>query len=190
MTKSNKFFTADHHFGHKAIIRYSNRPFANIWEMNQSLVDRWNEVVGKDDEVYHLGDLVFGSRKTLKHIIESLNGKIHLIKGNHDKNIRGWVKDLFASVSNYKEINMDKQKVVLCHFPFRTWNKSHYGAFHLHGHSHGSLGPEGTLRLDVGVDTNDYYPYSWDQVRFILEPRREKLVEEGKILKRGERRST
>ena len=61
------------------------------------------------------------------------------------------------------EIKLDGQLIVLCHYSMRKWNKSHYGSWHLYGHSHGNLPPLG-LSFDVGVDTNDYYPYSLDDV--------------------------
>lgn len=72
------YFIADTHFNDSNILRFENRPFGNVDEMNTSLVNQWNNIVTEDDTVYMLGDI--GDVKFLKH----LNGKKYLIKGNHD----------------------------------------------------------------------------------------------------------
>ncbi len=81
----NIFFTSDQHFGHKNIIKFSNRPFNSVEEMDEMMIQRWNEKVGETDEVYHLGDVGLASSGKLRKILERLNGKIYLIKGNHEK---------------------------------------------------------------------------------------------------------
>ena len=82
-----KYFISDHHWGHKAVIRMSNRPFKDIFEMNQYMVNQWNDVVGEDDEVYYLGDFMYKMNPNtfVNHILNKLNGKIYLIIGNHDR---------------------------------------------------------------------------------------------------------
>lgn len=83
------FFTSDTHFGHANIIRLCNRPFQNVEEMNEVLIENWNKVVSKDDTVFHLGDFAFGGSSVWNSIIPRLNGHINLIIGNHDrKNLR------------------------------------------------------------------------------------------------------
>lgn len=57
---------------------------------------------------------------------------------------------------------------MLCHYAFEVWNKKHYGSWHLHGHSHGALKFRDIKRLDVGVDTNNYMPYSMDEIQGIM----------------------
>src|SRR3990167_7246288 len=86
------YFTADLHFGHKNIITFCNRPFAGTQEMNRALIDNWNSRVQKSDEVYLLGDVSFAAAEYTKHMLEQLNGKIYLIKGNHDsdKALKVW----------------------------------------------------------------------------------------------------
>ena len=78
------FVTADTHFNHENIIKYCNRPYENVQDMNEDIIKKWNEVVGKDDIVYHLGDYGFGSKEELQKIFNRLNGKKYLIMGNHD----------------------------------------------------------------------------------------------------------
>jgi len=78
----NIFFTSDTHFGHKNILKYCNRPFVNVEEMDEVMIERWNGRIGKNDSVYHLGDFSFSSNP--KTYFERLNGKKILIIGNHD----------------------------------------------------------------------------------------------------------
>lgn len=162
------YFTSDHHFGHANIIKYSNRPFASADEMNQALVERWNGVVAAGDLVYVLGDFSFQDPGVATDVVRQLNGSKYLIWGNHDKHLRKstafmrefvWCKDLH-------QIQVEDQKIVLCHYAMLTWNQSHRGSWMLHGHSHGTL-PEdpNALRIDVGVDAWDYYPVSFAEIR-------------------------
>ena len=128
--------------------------------MNEAMIERWNSAVGKQDIVYHLGDFAFS--RTPENFFNRLNGNKHLILGNHD---RGqtlklpwvWQKHMF-------ELKIDKQPIVLCHYAMRTWNRSHYGAVQLYGHSHGQL-PGTSQSLDVGVDCWNYTPVIFDVIR-------------------------
>lgn len=157
------FFTSDTHFSHANIIRYANRPFETTDAMDEALIENWNQVVGVDDEVYHLGDFAFCSGEKAQAIFDHLNGRKHLILGNHDKNVRdiqGWVW-----VKHYHELYVGKQMIVLFHYAQRVWNRSHHGAWHLYGHSHGSLPDDvKTLSFDVGVDCTGYRPISFEEV--------------------------
>ena len=104
--KTNIFFTADHHFGHANIIKFTERPFTSLEEMNEELIKRWNEKVSTKDEVYHLGDLSLGNADFTKEVLDRLNGKIYLIKGNHDKSTLSypkrfeWIKDYHVNNGN------------------------------------------------------------------------------------------
>ena len=144
------WFTADTHFGHDAIIRHCARPFANALEMDAALVHSWNAVVAPGDTVYHLGDFCYRASRSASAYRQKLNGKIHLISGNHDT---GTVKDhadLFASVSVLKELKIEGQMLVLCHYPLREWPGYWRGAWHLFGHVHGRLDATSNGRsLDV-----------------------------------------
>ena len=78
------YFTADTHFFHHNIIKYCNRPFRNVAEMNAAMIARWNAQVGKGDRVYHLGDVSFGGLAETFRLLAELNGEICLVSGNHD----------------------------------------------------------------------------------------------------------
>ena len=169
-----RFFTSDTHFFHKNIIRLSNRPFADVKEMHDTIVNNWNRVVLPEDEVYHIGDFSFGSRKQTHEILDRLMGKVHLVYGNHDQVVRKnkelqdrfvWCKEIHELKIPDENAHRGEQKIVLCHYAMRVWNKSHHGAWHLYGHSHGSL-PEdpNALSFDVGVDPNGFKLVDLDDV--------------------------
>lgn len=160
------WFTADTHFGHANIIKHCSRPFESAAEMDAVLIANWNAVVRPNDTVFHLGDFAFRQdpRQT-KKIFGALNGAKTLITGNHDdKDVLelGW-----AQVDKLLGVKVEGTLLVLCHYAMRTWPKSHHGAFHLYGHSHGQL-PGTGLSCDVGVDCWDYRPVSLDEIRLRL----------------------
>ena len=152
---SNLFFSSDHHFGHKGVLHYCDRPWDNTLDMDNEMVKRWNNVVSPNDTVYHLGDFALCHNKIAKEILASLNGTLYLIKGNHDKDIVRdkrwtWVKDYFKLKLVDSDCLGGYQNIILCHYAFETWDKIHYGSWNLHGHSHGSLQTsEYKKRLDV-----------------------------------------
>jgi calcineurin-like phosphoesterase family protein len=167
----NHWFTSDTHYGHANIIGYSNRPYDSVIEMREDFITNWNAVVRPGDLVYHLGDFAFTKPEEAVKILNRLNGQKYLVWGNHDKRLRKekdfmekwvWCKDL-------TEISIGDQKIVLCHYPMLTWNKSHRGSWNLHGHCHGSLKPDPhSLRVDVGVDCFDYYPVHFEELQKIM----------------------
>jgi calcineurin-like phosphoesterase family protein len=148
------FFTSDTHFGdHRALNLYP-RPFASAAEMDAELIRRWNAAVGPDDEVWHLGDFARTATRA-REVLGQLDGRKHLVVGNNDpdpSDADGW-----ASVCAYAEVEAEGRFLVLCHYPFRSWNRQHRGAINLHGHSHGRLKPL-PRQYDVGVDVWDYRP--------------------------------
>jgi calcineurin-like phosphoesterase family protein len=162
---ANIYFVSDTHFGHMKILEYCSRPFQDVAEMDASMIERWNSKVKPGDTVYHLGD--FALVKDLDLIpkyARALNGQIHLIMGNHDQKREKGLKG-FAEVKHYKEITIGEQKIVLLHYAMKVWNKSHFGSWQLHGHSHGSLPRDYTMKqLDVGVDCWNYAPISFEEV--------------------------
>jgi len=163
----NIFFTADTHFYHKKIIEYCKRPFTDVEEMNEALIENWNSVVKRKDTVYHLGDFSFGNRELIRKLRHKLKGKIILILGNHDK--RGRIHklvDLFTEITYYKELNIDKKRFILFHYPILEWNHYFRGAFHLYGHTHKDMGLKNAL--NVGVDLHNYRPISLEEVLRIL----------------------
>lgn len=99
----NTFFIADTHFGDEAILRYEKRPFSSVEEMDQEMIRRWNEVVGDEDLVFHLGDVSSYGKEKTKEILSRLRGKKHLVLGNHDLDFteEEWRSMGFAFVSSY-----------------------------------------------------------------------------------------
>lgn len=168
---NKEFVTADTHFGHTNIIKYSNRPFKNAYDMTEELIRKWNNKVPAGAMVYHLGDFSMYKPEMIHNILNRLNGKICLVKGNHDKNIKKDLVSRFEWVKDYHESTTPTgTKVVMFHYAMLVWNKCHYGSWSLHGHSHGSLKADKSVkRLDVGIDTQgNYEPYSFAEVENIM----------------------
>jgi calcineurin-like phosphoesterase family protein len=158
------FFTADHHFGHGGARGLFKRPFGSVAEMDATMVARWNEVVGPDDQVWHLGDFaVRQPAARMEELVAMLAGDKHLIVGNNDgpatTGFPGW-----ASIAHYAELQLDGTWLILCHYPLRTWNRMGRGALNLHGHSHGRLAPL-PRQVDVGVDCWDFRPITLTEIR-------------------------
>ena len=168
------WFTADTHFGHTNIMRYCHRPFDNVGDMDDEIIERWNKVVKPGDAVYHLGDFAFTrSAKEAGLIARTLNGQIHLILGNHDRSAVRKAAG-FAWMGDYKYIHVGDITIVMFHFPLRTWHKSHFGSWHLYGHHHGSLDERlGVPSFDVGVDVWNFTPVSFKQVEEQMKKRTE-----------------
>ena len=203
------FFTADTHFGHSNIVRYCKRPqlrpgdevlytdeegqeYAR-WvsheiarerckEMDDMLTTNWNATLNSDDDIWHLGDVSFGSVANLITYLCALRfRKMYFVWGNHD----AAMKELYKAIrdgktppliynrvvfcGDLKETKVNGQHITLCHYAMRTWNRSHYGAWQLYGHSHGSLPDDpNALSLDVGVDVHNYKPISFEEVAIFM----------------------
>ena len=183
--ESGVFFTSDTHFGHSKIIDYCKRPFSSIEEHDKTLIQNWNNVVGQDDTVFHLGDFAYGNSQFVSNIIKQLNGNIILIKGNHDlRNMNPTLYNIFSDVVYQARILIDKQTVYLNHFPFLCFEhgdinlyKDNY-SIQLFGHVHSGplTSSEDVNRLnilfptqyDVGVDNNSFTPISFGEVEQII----------------------
>jgi len=186
------WFTSDTHFGHRNIIRFANRPFKDENHMDEELIRQWNAVVDEDDDVYHIGDVSLSSDKKTLHILNRLNGNIHLITGNHEKSVLKnaacrdrfvWIKGIHELYVDTGEVNFEvptknkQQMIVLCHYGMRVWNKSHHGSWMLYGHSHDSMEHEEWGRsMDVGVDSayrilGVFRPFSFDEISKIMATR-------------------
>lgn len=178
------FFTSDSHFFHENVIKFNNRPFKNGNHMNEEMIRLWNEVVPIDGHVFHLGDFSLGSPNKTLEILNRLNGKIYLLKGNHEKSVmrKQMVRDKFEWIKERYELEVsddgEKRIIVMQHYAMRVWNKSHRGAYHLYGHSHGFMEhtPWGRS-MDVGVDCWGYKPISYQEVKQVLSKRDFKEVD-------------
>lgn len=163
------WFTSDLHLGHRSAISMCERPFETVEEMNENIIRNFNQCVKKGDSVYILGDIAHRTPVIeVNKMISMLNGKKILCKGNHDKK---YETELFEGIYDFLEVRLDGINVVLMHYPMMSWPKSRYGSVHLHGHIH-SKGDynldqkaSGILRYDVGIDANNYYPVSLEQIK-------------------------
>lgn len=169
------WITSDCHFGHKKVMKYSNRPFSSVGEMDDALIYNWNKRVKPEDNIYSLGDFAFGKIGYIKGILSRLNGNIHLIDGNHDKQILKHREELLSEgfvkeITSYKELTIHNRQFVFFHYSCRVWYKSHYGSILCFGHSHSSLPPTGKS-VDVGVDSTwitgkaEYRPFNLLEIR-------------------------
>ena len=158
------WLTADTHFGHAGALSLYRRPFASVAEMNDAMVTRWNETVGRNDDVWHLGDFALRmGASAAGALLRQLNGRKHLVTGNNDSAEIAGLSD-WSSVQPYTEVTVEGHRLVLCHYAFRTWNGMAKGTLNLHGHSHGRLKPL-PRQTDVGVDVWDFRPIAVGQVR-------------------------
>jgi calcineurin-like phosphoesterase family protein len=166
-TTNNIYFTSDLHLYHTAIIKYCNRPFKNVSEMNDTIINNWNNVINKDDIVYVLGDILFGNKEK-GEIIKKLNGNINLILGNHD-NIRSLPENI-KNIYDVLTIKINSQYLLLSHFPFLTWQGKTKNIWNIHGHTHSTKIEKITnpLQYDVGVDLNNFTPVSFDILNDII----------------------
>ena len=163
---SNVFFTADQHWGHKNIIKYCNRPFESVEEMDAEMIRRWNAVVEPGDTVYHLGDFTMEGYAYAKEIFAQLDGRVRILSlpWHHDKR---WLQKAITAPPHTQDksyvhsqtfvrllppievievsrhggaVPMGERplKITLGHYPMMSWEASYHGAYHLHGHSHGA----------------------------------------------------
>jgi calcineurin-like phosphoesterase family protein len=150
------YFTGDTHFGDPRVLRLDRRPFPDMVEHDVALIRNWNETVGPEDEVWHLGDFMSARGGDCTELLARLNGRKHLIVGNNDPatttNSSGW-----DSVQHYAELRLAEHHLILCHYAFRTWNQMGKKSINLHGHSHGRLKPL-PRQYDVGVDGQGLRP--------------------------------
>ena len=181
------FFTSDTHFNHANIIKFCNRPFKDVEQMNDVMIANWNSVIGKDDTVFHLGDFCLGGAAEWTKILDRLNGKIYLIMGNHDlKNIRQGFISRFEHVAMQMHIEVGKQRIYLCHYSFLCFEGSYKDVWQLFGHVHTRRNNTGNdaerlqflypTQYDVGVDNNGFAPVSFGLVKRIID----KQVEQSK----------
>lgn len=173
------WFTSDTHFGHANVLRFCDRPWESIEQMNKALVDNINARVAPSDTLYLLGDFSF---KMPVEAARELRGKIrcrdiHWVPGNHDKD---WsqpaVAGTFVVEPPITTLKLESgRKVVMCHYPIMDWPGLGHGSIHLHGHIHATKEYNEwnralrLLRYDVGVDANDYAPVSIDEILCFFE---------------------
>ena len=197
----NVFFTSDTHFNHYNIIKSCGRPFNDENEMNEVFINNWNSVVKSNGLVFHLGDFAWGGFQSWQNVRDKLNGRIVLIKGNHDwKNgpqSEEQERKLFDFVTQQMYLRIEGRQVYLNHFPFLcyggTYRTKDSAVYQLYGHVHSgqfSKGGRDLPRLeyifptqyDVGVDNNNYTPVSWHDVDIKIQ----KQMEESELYNKDE----
>ncbi len=184
LNREEVFFTADQHFGHANIIKFCDRPYRRIEEMDVELIANWNAVVGIKDTVFHLGDFCLGDSKMAKEYFSALNGNIYILglPWHHDKR---WITsnrifnskngELVEVLPPEHVLNIDIGEkyplgIHLSHYPMGEWDRKYHGGIHLHGHSHGNYSGDNNqsreLCFDVGVDGHmtNYVPISLTRV--------------------------
>lgn len=167
------FFTADEHYGHSKIIKYCNRPFSDVDEMDEFMITEHNRVVGHNDTTVHIGDFSLYSRSyrpVYEKYITRLKGNHIFIPGSHDQWMNGSKMEVHIAIcvkyknSHIWQKSIDNQQIVCCHYSMNVWPASHYNSWHLFGHSHGRLEGKG-LSFDVGVDSHGFRPWSFEEVK-------------------------
>ncbi|WP_019808835.1 metallophosphoesterase family protein [Saccharomonospora halophila] len=182
------WFTSDTHFDHRLVA--GNRGFAAPAEHDAALVDNWNDLVGPDDEVWHLGDLGMGDPARWVDTVRRLHGRIHLVTGNHDRcapgvrrdahrHQRAWLEFL-TSVQPFARRRLDGHTVLLSHYPYvgdhtatdryRQWRLPDLGDRLLHGHVHSTDRLHGR-QLHVGLDAWELRPVAAEEITALFDGR-------------------
>jgi calcineurin-like phosphoesterase family protein len=163
------WISGDYHLGHRNILKYCNRPFKTVEEMDNAIIGNHNDLVKPNDDFYFLGDLCF--KHTAKYL-PLLNGRMHFIRGNHDHETELYYKtnrDAFVWMKDVYDLRVGSQRIWLSHYPHKVWPNNHHGAWHLFGHCHGSLADDpNSLSFDAGVDCHNYAPISIDEIATIM----------------------
>lgn len=178
MSERKIFVTSDLHFSHEAVLKYNNRPWKNVLEMNDALIENWNRKVNKRDTVIIVGDFAWERHG---YFLNVLNGKKELVIGSHDKMPKKYL-DNFSNVYMTKTFDYKKRTFVAMHCCPRVWERSHYGSICLFGHSHGRLKTY-NLSFDVGVDVpeNRYSPIDMDEILERVAVREAQMERAGRI---------
>lgn len=166
------FFTSDTHLGHFNICKYCHRPFTSRSEMDKTLIQNWNSVVPEDGIVVHCGDFMLPHNCDVKEYMKymyHLNGRILLLRGNHDRIPLLTENDKLISVQDKAIIEVESIKIYAEHYPCAAFN----GDYHVYGHVHTlsdgicyGMDAEAMKAMkkttyDVGVDQNNYHPISY-----------------------------
>ena len=166
------YYIADTHFGHDNIRRLSNRPFNSIEEMDKAIIDNWDSKVTDNDNVYILGDFSYKSEDPIEYL-KKLNGRKHLIVGNHDNILlkNPACKKYFVEIADMKMVDDNGTQIVLCHYPLVEWNGYYRNVLHFYGHVHNTYHNETTRyardmknAYNVGVDVIGFAPCTLNEI--------------------------
>lgn len=164
-----EYFTADWHLSHNNILKYCNRPFSNVRDMDTTIFENAFSRLKSGDLLYYLGDLSFDKAVSYEFFnrMSSRNVQVHFIYGNHDYKVKKIIDEKSVWTGDFKSIKVKNRNISLMHYQMRVWPKSHFNSWHLYGHSHGGLDNVGKM-WDVGVDCNNFEILSFDEVEAIM----------------------
>lgn len=165
-------YISDLHFGHKNVIEFDHRPFADVTEMDHALISLWNTRVQPDDNVYIVGDFCFRSERPAEWYLRQLKGHKFLILGNHDGPILNNPAALhyLEGVEKMMHVSDNGNQICLCHFPIAEWNGYHRGTWHIYGHIHNRKDETYEFMktkeraLNAGCMINNYTPASFQEL--------------------------
>lgn len=165
-------YIGDLHFGHRSVIDFDHRPFADVEEMDRVLIHLWNSKVQKDDDIYIVGDFAYRNERPEEWYLRQLKGRKHLIMGNHDEKLLGNEKAMgyFDSVDKMMHVVDNGRHICVCHFPIAEWNGFYKGHYHIYGHIHNKT--EGVFQymktlenaLNAGCMINNFMPASFNEL--------------------------
>ena len=183
------YFISDTHFNQRNIIKYFNRPFKDIEEMNNVLIENWNKTITDYDIVFHLGDVALTNESEMKEIIPKLKGKKILIRGNHDKKSKEFFRSVGFEIIPDNPLKLDKEKLILSHKPLAD-TEIPEGYINVHGHIHNNplhkINPTTNemeypeelysekLHINVSVDVINFKPISLEEMRDLYETKYKK----------------
>lgn len=191
------YFISDTHFSHFKICEYCDRPFSSRKEMDDSLIENWNNVVPEDGIVVHCGDFMLPHKVGFKEYwkyIKRLNGTIYLTRGNHDRIETGRYNESHPDVTgnmlqrnlppklvvnDFMKINVEGVSILACHYPLLAYPTDYQVFGHIHSLFDGTcngIDSDVVTRLrktqyDVGVDHNGYKPISYNELKWIFTDR-------------------
>lgn len=165
---SDFFFTSDLHISHRNILKYDNRPFKNIEEHDQALINNINNKVNEKSCLFILGDVSMTSDMSyLGKLLNQIKCDMVLIKGNHDSHLKqSFLNQYFIDDKDYLELKTESAgKLILSHYPHYSWNGSHRGNIHLYGHIHTAIAPLNGKSFNVGIcQSQAYMPFSIPEI--------------------------
>lgn len=179
---SKTFFTSDLHFNHDNILKYTSRPWSTVSEMNEALIENWNNTVSAGDTVYVIGDFAMGDRSKVPDFLSRLNGEITLIYGNHDpkktlEHFKNWVDrlvlrmydDVYVELVHNPSHATCEYQYVFCGHVHEAWSVKDVGETipgdftRDHSQKYDSF-PAKTKFINVGVDVNEYTPKTFEEL--------------------------
>ena len=155
------YIISDTHFYHQNVIMYENRPFENIKQMHEQIIENWNSVINKDDKVFILGDFSFGTKEMSQTVFRKLRGNKILIMGNHDrrKSISWWYDVGFKEVYKYPVVY--NNHFILSHEPMMSVPTAY---MNIHGHIH-SKSKKNEKYFNVSCEVLNYTPINFEEIR-------------------------